>query len=659
MGKQSSTLGVGATISVAAKALNERWAKSKWPATYDKERIDGLVVLQVKPPTTPSQKAHTIVVDVEGRHFEVLGSRVKVISPAPLEHQIGRQTPQPTHPQAVASPVQLQPSGDDIETDIDPIPEVSTDKFQINLDPDLSVMDTDFRTSGRSGPNVRAPFPSAMTPFRWLCLFLPMSFFQNVTIPATNSNALAMNIPSWKPLTMPELLAFLCIWAAMTFVDLQARRDYWLTSSTDWLCPPLDMGGRSGITSRRFENICQALLISPRDSSTTDRFWEIRPFLECYNRHLTEIYEPSWSSCLDESMVQYDDPSCPGWVFVERKFTDKGNEYHTIADSYTKIVYQLELVEGKDRPVTLGPLEFEEEFGKTPSLLLRLTKYSRLWGTGKVIMLDSGFCVLEGLLALRQRGVYAFAIIKRKRYWPRHIPGDDILQQASNLPLGTCLVRKGMATANGTSFPFFVAALRDSNHVVLAMSTFGVVHNTGKLVYRGPHSFQRPQVFDDYYVARHSVDDSNNIRQGHRGIEEAWETRSWAHRQFAFLFSLAEANAWHAQKFFAPSSDTANHLVFRKKMVQEAFSEFVAASRIAETRSTPKKTTSLGHELVEIPEKKRRLEGVWIDAPQLKSTAPQWRCVSCRKKTRYYCCCNADRGICKVCFGQHKFSFSS
>ena len=81
----------------------------------------------------------------------------------------------------------------------------------------------------------------------------------------------------------------------------------------------------------------------------------------------------------------------------------------------------MQLVEGKDRPKELSSPPKNK---KTTSLLLDLCK--DLYGTGKVVVLDSGFCVLEGIIALKKLGVFAHAVIKKRRYWPKYIPGDEI-----------------------------------------------------------------------------------------------------------------------------------------------------------------------------------------------------------------------------------------
>jgi hypothetical protein len=102
--------------------------------------------------------------------------------------------------------------------------------------------------------------------------------------------------------------------------------------------------------------------------------------------------------------------TCPGSIFLPRNPWPFGNEYHTIACGIAGILYRMELVEGKDEPKEgRGPNEFEQ-LGKTVGLLLRLTK--TIWGTAKLVVLDSGFCALQGIVELKKRGVFAAALIK-------------------------------------------------------------------------------------------------------------------------------------------------------------------------------------------------------------------------------------------------------
>ena len=84
-------------------------------------------------------------------------------------------------------------------------------------------------------------------------------------------------------------------------------------------------------------------------------------------------------------------------------------------------MFRMEMVEGKDRPRELPQ---DPKAKKTTSLLQRLC--AGIKATGKVVILDSGFCVLEGLIELKKIGVYAGALIKKQHYWPKFVPGARI-----------------------------------------------------------------------------------------------------------------------------------------------------------------------------------------------------------------------------------------
>ena len=107
--------------------------------------------------------------------------------------------------------------------------------------------------------------------------------------------------------------------------------------------------------------------------------------------------------CLDNEYT------CPGYMFVPQKPHPFGNEYHTIGCCISGVLYRVELVEGKDRPPECGAEEYSD-LGKTVGLLLHVTK--PLHGTGKCVVLDSGFCVLEGILRLKEKGVFTAVQMK-------------------------------------------------------------------------------------------------------------------------------------------------------------------------------------------------------------------------------------------------------
>jgi len=126
---------------------------------------------------------------------------------------------------------------------------------------------------------------------------------------------------------------------------------------------------------------------------------------------------------------------------VPRKPWPYGNEYHTIACGETEIIFRVDLVEGKDQPPE-KPKEFSMQYTKTVATVLCLAK--PLFGTGTVIIMDSGFCVLKVIVALLSFGVYLSALIKKRHYWPKDVPGDDIAEHFNDKVAGDMDVLPGM-----------------------------------------------------------------------------------------------------------------------------------------------------------------------------------------------------------------------
>ena len=89
-------------------------------------------------------------------------------------------------------------------------------------------------------------------------------------------------------------------------------------------------------------------------------------------------------------------------MFVPRKPQLLGNEYHTISCAKSKVIYNVDIMEGKDLPIGVGNKEFNEK-GLAAGLVVRMK--NTLWGIGKVVVMDSGFCVMEGLISMVEKCV--------------------------------------------------------------------------------------------------------------------------------------------------------------------------------------------------------------------------------------------------------------
>jgi len=235
--------------------------------------------------------------------------------------------------------------------------------------------------------------------------------------------------------------------------------------------------------------------------------WQMR-------RTTSPTFVCGYLACLDESMSPWTNRwTCPGWTFVPRKPHPFGNEYHSIYCSLCGIMFAILLVEGKDAP-DRRPAHPTEAKGKTASLLLRLCK--SLYGTGTIVILDSVFCVLQALVELRKLGVYSSAVIKKRRYWPRHIDGGAIDAHMSDKAVGDTDALHG--TLDGFNYTIF--AMKEPDYTMKIMSTYGGLivaddqPDTFRTIDGGNTSFKYAEPFANHYFARHAVDDHNNLRQG-------------------------------------------------------------------------------------------------------------------------------------------------
>ena len=168
-----------------------------------------------------------------------------------------------------------------------------------------------------------------------------------------------------------------------------------------------------------------------------------------WNKNINDVFVAEWILYLDKSMSIWTNRwTCPGWVFCPRKPYPIGNEYHTIYCGVCGILFRMEMVEGKQRPAELPS---DPKTKKTMALLLRLCK--GVSGFGRVVILDSGFCVLEGIVEIRKIGVYVGALIKKRRYWPKYVPGEMIDEYFKDKDVGEVDALHG--TLDGVEYDFF------------------------------------------------------------------------------------------------------------------------------------------------------------------------------------------------------------
>ena len=182
----------------------------------------------------------------------------------------------------------------------------------------------------------------------------------------------------------------------------------------------------------------------------------------------------------------------------------------------------MEIRERKDQPREL-PKEHDNK-GKTVGTLLRLMK--PIHGLGKLVVLDSGFCVLQGLVELNKLGVFAHALIKRCRYWPKHVKGDDIIQHFANKEVGSADALRGQLDG----VPVYIYSMKEPDYTMMLMATYGNLVRQGEEKTRNfmdggskvVKKFKYPEVVYNHYQFQDVVDNNNSMRMSLISMEETW-----------------------------------------------------------------------------------------------------------------------------------------
>ena len=331
------------------------------------------------------------------------------------------------------------------------------------------------------------------------------------------------------------------------------------------------------MTRRRFDKILRSIRYSKKDTPPPykDRFWEVRDLLKAWNDNMCAVFSLGWVSCLDESMSPWTNKyTCPSHMCVPRKPWPLGNEYHSICCCLSGLMYAVELVEEKDHPKEVAR-EFTDDpkYGATSSLLLQLCK--SIFHNGMVVILHSGFCVLRAIIELKKRGVFASTIIKKRRYWPKHVDGDSINMHFENKEIGHADSLPGKMD----DVPFHIYGMKEPDYIMKIMSTYGTneqisSHETKRDYMNSERkkvsvTFNYPEVVSNHFKYRHSVDDHNAKRHAPICLEHVLATKYWPHMPFSFLLAVTEVNVNLAEAFFVRHKAPRPQLEFRKLIAKD------------------------------------------------------------------------------------------
>lgn len=700
MPRRKKRPGTGARCSVAARYLHpSELIRAKWPGNeHQKERIDNMTLLRFEnnkrirkkgKPTKvyflekldlfPGQilycASSNVRIDEEG---DARGFFDTIEQPEPPQEQEPPQEEAPEEQEEVGTIIpshlqraynftanditELRARGITVDDDDEPVEDnvpVPGEEVQ-EEEGDLTWGHSRMDPRRQEGLNktkpklkgVNSSLHSSLTLLQIWRLLFPISYVQAAIIPETNKHL------GEKKLKLDEFIRWIGLWHFMACYEGILRRDWWSTKEID----PFDGAPfrfNPFMSRSRFDEILQALRYTDIAPPVfADKFHSVRQMAKAWNDNMEQNFMPGWLSCLDESMMIWHNKwTAPGFMFVPRKPHPFGNEWHSIGCVLSGVMYHMELVEGKDRPKELGPKEFEAEFEKpsaTAALMVRMCK--PIWNTGNVVVMDSGFCVLNGVLQMAKKGVYGASLIKKRRYWPKHVPGDKIVADFEGKEVGYA-----DAIANESmGVKYHIYCMKEPDYTMMIMSTHGTLERVAeaktKRCYKNDDGavttkeFEYPEPMHQHFFARHVVDDHNNRRHSPISIEETWGTKWWPHRNFAFLLGVTEVNVALVHAMINEKK-ALPQLEARKKLAKEMMEYRDISENNLEGANTRDRSGQEDHVVETIP----NFSGKWLGTKWKKSTQKylQQRC-KCGKRTRNYCRCNRSVFLCRECMMIHR-----
>ena len=207
---------------------------------------------------------------------------------------------------------------------------------------------------------------------------------------------------------------------------------------------------------------------------------------------------------------------------------------------------------------------------------------------------------------MRKKGVFASALIKKRRYWLKYIRGEEVKEHFNDKEVGDADSWGGKLE----DVPFHVFAMKEPDYVMLLMSTYGTNARDGYKETRREwkdnrvirtKSFRYPEVVHNHFQNWHSVDDHNAKRHSPISIEVVWTTKRWSNRVFAFLLSITEVNCFLAESYFT-SRKTESMMDFRKDLAHQLIENKYLMQEIRSDRHRSVRIQQgIGHGLLSLP----------------------------------------------------------
>ena len=274
---------------------------------------------------------------------------------------------------------------------------------------------------------------------------------------------------------------------------------------------------------------------------------------------------------------------------------------------------------------------------------------------------------MAGIVGMKKKGVRGQSLVKKRRYWPKGVPGDDIDEYMANKNVGDCCCFEFKWTDEEQT-SYFVYALKEPDYVTKIISTHGTTDRpdsatTRRTVDGNAITFKLPEPFYRHFQGRHSVDDHNNRRGGSISFDKSWGTKYWLNRHYAFQWAMSETNANLIKATAHNKSSPEGQVSYRQNLAMELLNnrygpdgELLPVPEVEEVspRKRAARHISDSHQKMTVPKNKGKYQGdgrwkeVETEYLQMTCSAP-----GCKKRKRTYCSCNPYDVLCDKHFAEH------
>ena len=169
--------------------------------------------------------------------------------------------------------------------------------------------------------------------------------------------------------------------------------------------------------------------------------------------------------------------------------------------------------------------------------------------SGEAVVLDSGFFVAKGITELESKGVYAAALIKKRRHWPEVVHGDLIDTHFEDKEVVYVVIIEVITEYNKL---FTIFCMKEPYCVMKRIASWMTLNElegsstrryfTDSSGTKEAKNFTYWKPFGFHFRYRHQVDDSNIWRHAYIYLERTWFTKSWSDRNFAWYLPVSELN---------------------------------------------------------------------------------------------------------------------